>query len=134
MKFLKFLIVTWFLLLVGALYPSTSSAWFDETHLVITKVAGYEKWFNAAGPDVAKIKRGDKEGAESPTISIDSHANYSLKPISGPRNQISISQSLYALRKLKTVASSSSSKWFHKIQRIGDWLELGFFYEDSLSP
>ena len=45
-----------------ALYPSTSSAWFDETHLAIAKVAGYPKWFNAAGPDVAKLKMGDKEG------------------------------------------------------------------------
>jgi hypothetical protein len=30
--------------------------------LAIAKVAGYEKWFNAAGPDVAKLKLGDKEG------------------------------------------------------------------------
>jgi hypothetical protein len=44
-----------------AVYPSRSSAWFDETHLAIAKVAGYEKWFNAAGPDVAKLKLGDKE-------------------------------------------------------------------------
>ena len=42
--------------------PTTGSAWFDETHLAIAKVAGYTKWFNAAGPDVAKLKMGDKEG------------------------------------------------------------------------
>jgi hypothetical protein len=52
----------WLLFLPVALYPSSSSAWFDETHLAIAKVAGYQKWFNAAGPDVAKIKMGDKEG------------------------------------------------------------------------
>jgi hypothetical protein len=62
MRFRKFLAVMWLLLLVGVLYPSASSAWFDETHLAIAKVAGYDKWFNAAGPDVAKIKMGDKEG------------------------------------------------------------------------
>jgi hypothetical protein len=61
MRFSKFPAVTCFLFLVAS-YPSTSSAWFDETHLAIAKVAGYEKWFNAAGPDVAKIKMGDKEG------------------------------------------------------------------------
>ena len=62
MRFRKFLAVMWLLLLVGVSYPSTSSAWFDETHLAIAKVAGYPKWFNAAGPDVAKLKMGDKEG------------------------------------------------------------------------
>jgi hypothetical protein len=30
--------------------------------LTIAKVAGYAKWFNAAGPDVANLKLGDKEG------------------------------------------------------------------------
>jgi len=52
---------TWLLFLVVVLYPFTSSAWFDETHLAIAKVACYEKWFNAAGPDGAKLKMGDKE-------------------------------------------------------------------------
>jgi hypothetical protein len=61
MRFSKFLIVTCFLFLVS-LCPSASLAWFDETHLAIAKVAGYEKWFNAAGPDIAKLKLGDKEG------------------------------------------------------------------------
>jgi hypothetical protein len=62
MRFPKFLEVTWLLLLVAVSYPPASSAWFHETHLVIAKVAGYQKWFNAAGPDVAKMKMGDKEG------------------------------------------------------------------------
>lgn len=44
------------------LIPTHSSAWFDETHIAIAKVAGYQKWFNAAGADVAKMKLGDKEG------------------------------------------------------------------------
>ena len=62
MRFPKFLAVMWLLFLVALSYPSTSSAWFDETHLAIAKVAGYQKWFNAAGPDIAKLKMGDKEG------------------------------------------------------------------------
>ena len=62
MKINKILAVTLLLELVVALLPSTSSAWYDETHLTIAKVAGYEKWFNAAGPNVAKLKLGGKEG------------------------------------------------------------------------
>jgi len=42
-------------------FPNLSHAWHDETHLAIAKAAGYYKWYNAAGPDIAKIKAGDKE-------------------------------------------------------------------------
>ena len=48
-----------FLLLLS--FPTLSHAWHDETHLAIAKAAGYYKWYNAAGPDIAKIKAGDKE-------------------------------------------------------------------------
>lgn len=41
--------------------PSIGRAWHDETHIAIAKAAGYEKWFNAAGADIAKIKAGDIE-------------------------------------------------------------------------
>ena len=34
----------------------TSSAWHDETHIAVAKVAGYWKWYNAAGADMIKIK------------------------------------------------------------------------------
>jgi len=37
-------------------------AWFDETHIAVAKVAGYPKWFNACGPDMIKVKLGDREG------------------------------------------------------------------------
>jgi hypothetical protein len=36
-------------------------AWHDETHLAIAKAAGYAKWYNAAGADMAKIRAGDIE-------------------------------------------------------------------------
>jgi hypothetical protein len=49
-----------FIISVGFVDPS--HAWFDETHVAIAKVASYQKWFNAAGADVAKLKLGDKEG------------------------------------------------------------------------
>lgn len=42
-------------------FSTTTSAWYDETHLAIAKAAGYKKWFHAAGPDMAKIKAGNSE-------------------------------------------------------------------------
>ena len=41
--------------------PVLGWAWHDETHLAIAKAAGYEKWYNAAGADITKIKAGDVE-------------------------------------------------------------------------
>lgn len=40
---------------------SPAQAWHDETHLAIAKAADYPKWYNAAGPDMAKIKAGAVE-------------------------------------------------------------------------
>jgi hypothetical protein len=50
--------------------PVSSLAWHDETHLAIAKVAGYYKWYNAAGPDIAKIKAG----------AIEQHNHYVNNP------------------------------------------------------
>ena len=38
---------------------SVAYGWYDKTHLTIAKVAGYERWFNAVGADIAKIKAGN---------------------------------------------------------------------------
>lgn len=38
-----------------------ADAWFDETHIAIAKVAGYQKWFNAAAADVVRVKIGKPE-------------------------------------------------------------------------
>ncbi len=35
--------------------------WHDETHLAVAKAAGYDKWYNAAGADMTKIKAGGIE-------------------------------------------------------------------------
>ncbi len=45
-----------FIVLVSAC--SSAFAWHDTTHLAVAKAAGYYKWFNAAGPDMAKLKAG----------------------------------------------------------------------------
>jgi hypothetical protein len=36
-------------------------AWHDETHLAAAQAAGYYKWYNATGADIAKIKAGSIE-------------------------------------------------------------------------
>jgi len=42
-------------------FPIASLAWHDEPHLSIAKVAGYSKWYNACGADMARLKAGDRE-------------------------------------------------------------------------
>jgi hypothetical protein len=64
MKIIRYGWLLALLLVITGSVPGPVSAWFDETHLAIAKVASYEKWFNAAGPDVAKLKLGDKERAQ----------------------------------------------------------------------
>jgi len=56
----RFTVVT-LLASVFLLCPISSRAWHDETHIAIAKVAGYQKWFNATGADMAKLKAGDIE-------------------------------------------------------------------------
>jgi hypothetical protein len=52
------LILAFFLVAVS---PKASRAWHDETHIAIAKVAGYHKWYNVNGADMAKIKAGGIE-------------------------------------------------------------------------
>ena len=47
--------------LLGTTFPERTSAWHDETHLAIAKVAGYKKWYSAIGADMTKLKAGDIE-------------------------------------------------------------------------
>lgn len=53
------IIAIFFILFVFNL--NTASAWYDETHLAIAKAAGYAKWYNAVGADIAKLKAGSIE-------------------------------------------------------------------------
>jgi hypothetical protein len=54
-------ITAWLILVSLVILPTPSWAWHDETHLAIAKAAGYQKWYNAAGADITKIKAGDTE-------------------------------------------------------------------------
>lgn len=42
-------------------FSTRAWAWHDQTHIAVARAAGYDCWFNAAGPDVAKVKAGDLE-------------------------------------------------------------------------
>jgi hypothetical protein len=49
---------------VGCLLLSHGAAahgWYDKTHISIAQAAGYDRWFNAVGADIAKIKAGNIE-------------------------------------------------------------------------
>lgn len=39
----------------------TAFGWHDNTHLAVAKAARYPMWYNAAAPDIAKIKAGNIE-------------------------------------------------------------------------
>ncbi len=49
------------LISLSVAFPLTAAAWFDETHLAVSKVAGHRKWYHAAAADVAKLKLGEQE-------------------------------------------------------------------------
>ena len=40
---------------------SAAYGWYDKTNVSIAKAAGYDRWFNAVGADIAKIKAGNIE-------------------------------------------------------------------------
>lgn len=58
---MKISLLKLFLILGLVLSCSQAHAWFDKTHLAVAKAGGLQSWYNAAGPDLAKIKAGNKE-------------------------------------------------------------------------
>jgi hypothetical protein len=58
----KFLVRILLIFFLPLCFPDPSQGWNDQTHMAIAKAAGYPQWYNAAGPDMAKIKAGNKEG------------------------------------------------------------------------
>lgn len=55
-------IISWLTLLSFLLITVPAFGWHDRTHLAVSQAAGYEGWYNSAGPDVTKTKAGDIEG------------------------------------------------------------------------
>ncbi|MFC1839620.1 hypothetical protein ACFL1N_08570 [Thermodesulfobacteriota bacterium] len=50
-----------FFLLLSVNHAEKACSWDDKTHLAIARAAGYFRWYNAAGADLAKLKAGDLE-------------------------------------------------------------------------
>lgn len=57
---------------VTPLFHASVFAWSDNTHIAVAKAAGYEKWFNAAGADIIKLKAGKIEEFNH-SSTIDTH-------------------------------------------------------------
>jgi hypothetical protein len=58
-------------LFIFSICPAENTyAWSDKTHLAIAKAAGYFRWYNAAGADLAKYKAGE----------LEAHNHYSNNP------------------------------------------------------
>lgn len=56
-----------------------ASAWHDKTHLSVAEAAGFDLWYSAAAPDVAKSK-GMFGPVESPNHFFDNAANRKVTP------------------------------------------------------
>lgn len=57
----KWLLVCGLALFPCLIFSRSAAAWHDETHIAVAKAAGYRKWFNACGADMAKLKAGPIE-------------------------------------------------------------------------
>ena len=61
MKKTKYPIIALLTVFLTISFVGNSYPWYDEIHIAIAKAAGYKKWYNAAGADMAKLKAGDVE-------------------------------------------------------------------------
>jgi hypothetical protein len=61
MKKTQYFFITIVSIFLITAFAGNSYPWHDETHIAIAKAAGYKKWFNAVGADMAKLKAGDVE-------------------------------------------------------------------------
>lgn len=59
---MKYFVLKSSVVVIAMLISSQSFAWYDKTHLACARAGGMSTWYNAAGPDVAKIKAGNIEG------------------------------------------------------------------------
>ena len=54
-------VISWLTLLSVLFITAPAFGWHDKTHLAVSQAAGYEHWYNSAGPDVTKTKAYDIE-------------------------------------------------------------------------
>ncbi|MEN6624436.1 MAG: hypothetical protein ABFD50_23170 [Smithella sp.] len=57
----RFIIIETIITILLFSITGTALGWYDKTHISIARAAGYKMWYNAAGPDIAKIKAGNIE-------------------------------------------------------------------------
>lgn len=62
MRIIRFHVAFAVIISIFLIFCSHTYAWYDETHIAIAKAAGYKKWYNATGADLAKLKAGKVEG------------------------------------------------------------------------
>ena len=99
--------------------PSVSPAWHDETHIAIAKSAGYYKWFNACGADMAKLKAGDRESHNHYSLSNPTDRTITSALVMGQvemYNQVDIGGHLYG-------AIIASVRDYIKVKRMGKYAE-----------
>ena len=101
-------------------------AWHDHTHVMVAKVAGMASWYNAAGPDLAKIKSGNIESYNH-WFNNDAEAEVTVKMVF---NQIS----RYNQRKISDAeghvygAILASLRAYEKTARAGKYAEYHLAY------
>lgn len=61
MKTIKYPVITLLSIFFVISFYGNSYPWYDEIHIAIAKVAGYKKWYNTTGADMAKLKAGNVE-------------------------------------------------------------------------
>ena len=58
---MKYIVLKSLVVGIALLVASQGYAWHDKTHLAVAKAGGLANWYNAAGPDLAKLKAGNIE-------------------------------------------------------------------------
>jgi hypothetical protein len=119
------------LLLILNITPGTSWAWHDQTHLAIAKAAGYQRWYNAAGADMTKIKAGTIE-EKNHYFDNDHNINVTTKTVldqanwyNNPRDEEghlygAIISSLREFRNTKSVGKYAEYHMAFAVHYIGD--------------
>ena len=119
MRAIRIYSITVLAITIFLIFPGVSSAWHDETHIAIAKSAGYYKWFNACGADMAKLKAGDRESHNHYSLSNPTDRTITSALVMGQvemYNQVDIGGHLYG-------AIIASVRDYIKVKRMGKYAE-----------
>jgi hypothetical protein len=79
MRFISLRIVSLAAMLSFQPIQPDALAWHDKTHLTIAEAAGFDLWYSASAPDVAKSK-SEFGAVESPNHYFNNNANHEVTP------------------------------------------------------